>query len=95
MSEKVKKEQIKVTNNCVFVIRDKVESEAAGLILPSAGKEKPSEGTIFGVGNLVKDPDIKRGKGKKCLFHKGVGQELEYQGVTYLNLDAQHIIAVI
>lgn len=86
---------IKVTNNNVFIVRDKTASETGGLILPSAAREKPSEGTIFGVGNLVKDPDIKRGKGHKCLFHKGVGQELEYEGVDYLNLDAGHIIAVI
>jgi co-chaperonin GroES (HSP10) len=86
---------LKVTNNNVFVIRDKTEGEKSGLILPSAGREKPSEGTIFGVGNLVKDPDIKRGKNRKCLFHKGVGQEIEYKGVTYVNLDASHIIAIV
>jgi co-chaperonin GroES (HSP10) len=86
---------IKVTNNNVFVIRDKTEGEKSGLILPTAGREKPSEGTIFAVGNLVKDPDIKRGKGKKCLFHKGVGTEIEYQDVVYLHLVDQHIIAVL
>jgi chaperonin GroES len=86
---------IKVTNNCVFVIRDKAESEKGGLILPSSGKEKPHTGIVFGVGSLVKDVEIKRGKGKKALFHKTVGFEIEYEGQTYLVLDAGHIIGIV
>lgn len=87
---------IKVTNNSVFVIRDKTESETAGtkLFIPGSGREKPHTGVVYGVGGLVKDPEIKRSKGKKALFHKGTGQEIEYEGQTYLVLDASHIIAI-
>ena len=88
--------QIKVTNNSVFVIRDKTETETASkLFIPGSGREKPHTGVVYGVGGLVKDPEIKRSKGKKALFHKGVGQEIEYEGQTYLVLDAAHVIAIV
>lgn len=88
---------IKVTNNSVFIIRDKTESETAGtkLFIPGSGREKPHSGLVYGVGGLVKDPEIKRSKGKKALFHKGTGQEIEYEGQTYIVLDASHIIAIV
>lgn len=88
---------IKVTNNSVFVIRDKTETETAGskLFIPGSGREKPHTGVVYGVGGLVKDPEIKRSKGKKALFHKGTGQEIEYEGQTYLVLDASHIIGIV
>lgn len=83
-------------NNYVFVIRDKTEAEKSGLIIPVAGREKPHQGSIFSVGDLVSDRKIKSGKGKrKALFHKGVGFEIEYEGVVYLVLEAHQIIAVV
>lgn len=88
---------IKVTNNAVFIIRDKTETETSGtkLFIPSSGRDKPNTGVVYGVGGLVKDPEIKRSKGKKALFHKGTGQEIEYEGQEYLILDAGHIIGIV
>lgn len=86
---------IKAVNNFVFVIRDQVESEKSGLIIPTVGREKPHQGTIFSVGSLVKDREIKAGKGKKALFHKGVGMEIPYEGQVYLVLNELEVIAVI
>lgn len=86
---------IKVTNNSVFIIRDKTETETSTkLFIPGAGREKPNTGVVYGIGGLVKDPEIKRSKGKKALFHKGTGQEIEYEGQTYLILDAGNIIGI-
>lgn len=88
--------QVKVTNNSVFVIRDKTETETTTkLFIPDKGREKPNIGIVYGVGGLVKDPEIKRSKGKKALFHKGTGQEIDYEGQTYLILDAGHIIGIV
>ena len=86
---------IKATNNFVFIIRDKTESEKNGLILPTSGKVKPHRGDIFSVGGKVTDPDIKTGKGKKALFHAGVGQEIDVDGTVYLVLFEHEIIAVL
>ncbi len=85
----------KATNTFVFLIRDAVEKKMGDLIIPSQGQVKPHRGEIFSVGGKVTDPDIKKGKGMKALFHKGIGQETEIDGVTYLILFEHEIIGVI
>lgn len=87
--------RVKAVNTVVWVVRDKTENEQSGLVLPSQGKVKPHQGTIVSVGGLVKDGNIKAGKGKKALFHKGVGQEIDFDGQTYLILDDIQIIGVV
>lgn len=77
-----------VCNKYVLVLRDETESEEFGLEIPSEGRTKPHSGTIHAVGSKVEDENIKASVGKKCLFHKGVGQEIEYEGVLYLVLFA-------
>lgn len=87
--------KLKATNEFVFIIRDKTETEKAGLIIPGAGREKPHVGTVVTVGATVKDGNIKSSKGKKALFHKGIGFEVEYEGVVYLVLQAHEILAIV
>lgn len=84
----------KACNEFVLVLRDKTQSEASGLVLPAGGKVKPHTGTIHAIGALVKDPVVKGGKGKKCLFHPTVGYEITYEEVVYLVLSAHEIIAL-
>lgn len=86
---------IQATNNFVFIIRDEAEKEKEGLIIPGQGQEKPHEGTIFSVGDLVADKKIKSGKGKKCLFFKGNGFDIPYQDKTYLVLESDRVVAVL
>lgn len=83
---------IQATNKFVWVVRDK--NEDSEFFIPEQGREKPHSGQIVSVGGLVEDKKIRAAKGKKCLFHKGVGFEIEYQGIVYLLLDDQHIIGV-
>lgn len=85
---------IKATNNFVLVIRDEPEKERGGLSIPGMGQTKPASGIIYSAGRMVKDPDIKEGKGKKCLFHPTVGFPLPFDGVTYLVLEGEQIIAL-
>ncbi len=85
----------KATNNYVFLIRDEVETEKAGLYIPNQGQEKPSRGTIFSIGGKVNDPDIKRGKSMTAIFHKGVGATIEIEGVEYVCLQEHEIIAIL
>jgi co-chaperonin GroES (HSP10) len=86
---------IKATNNFVWVIRDEAEKEMSGLSIPGIGQEKPGQGTIFSSGKLVKDENIKGGKGKKCLFHPGSGFSIPFEGSEYLILEDAHIIGII
>jgi co-chaperonin GroES (HSP10) len=83
----------KATNNFVFVIRDKSESETGGLLIPGIGREKPHYGVADSVGSLVGDKNIR--KGKKVMFHKGVGFEIEYEGIVYLVIEGERIISVL
>lgn len=83
---------IQATNNFVFIIRDEIKEEAGGLLIPDQGKEKPSHGIIYSVGELVSDKKIK--KGKKAIFMKGNGQDIEYDNQNYLVLDGDRIIGV-
>lgn len=85
----------KATNQYVFIIRDEVEKEKAGIIIPGKGRVKPSRGEIFSIGGKVTDPDIKKGKGMKAIFYAGIGQEIDIDGKIYLCLNEQEIIGVI
>lgn len=78
----------------MLVLRDATESERSGLYIPDQGREKPHAGIIHAVGSLVEDKYIKAGKGEKCLFHVGVGFELDYEEVIYLVLTEDQIIAM-
>lgn len=86
---------LKATNTFVWIIRDLTPSEKGGLLIPTSGKVKPHTGIIFSVGGKVTDPDIKRGKAAKALFHKGVGFEIDFEDKTYLVLQEHEILAVI
>lgn len=86
---------IQATNNFIFVVRDVIEGEKDGFFIPDQGREKPPTGEIISVGELVQDKKIKSAKNKKCMFHKGVGMPIEYEGVEYLVLEDRQIIALV
>lgn len=81
-------------NKFVLILRDETETEDFGMEIPEQGRTKPHSGTIHAVGDLVEDENIKAGVGKKALFHKGVGQEIDYEDVIYLVLGGHEIIAL-
>jgi co-chaperonin GroES (HSP10) len=85
----------KATNNFIFIIRDEIETEKAGLYIPNQGQEKPSRGEIFSIGGKVTDPDIKKSKGMKGVFHKGIGFTIDIDGAEYLVLQEHEIIAIL
>mgnify|MGYP001551983990 CR=1 FL=1 len=85
---------MKAVNNFVWIIRDQEEAESKGIIIPGAGREKPHTGEIVSVGAVVRDGNIKGGKGKKAIFHKGIGFSIEYLGKEYLVLQDHEIIGV-
>lgn len=85
----------KATNTFVFILRDEAQKKIGNLIIPGKGIVKPHRGEIFSIGGKVTDPDIKSGKGKKAIFHAGIGFECEIDNITYLVLNEHEIIAVI
>jgi len=81
-------------NNFVLVLREATEQVKSGMVIPGQGREKPHAGTIHAVGELVEDPKIKAAVGRKCLFHKTVGFDIDYEGIVYLVLQDREIIAL-
>lgn len=80
----------KATGIYVWIIRDEVKSEQNGLIIPGVGREKPHTGIIHSFGDKVTDEDIRTRE--RAIFHKGVGQEIDYAGQVYLVLQEHEII---
>lgn len=85
----------KATNTFVFIIRDEVEKTMNDLFIPGQGRVKPHKGDIFSIGGKVTDPDIKNGKGKKAIFHQGVGFTIEVDGKDYLVLQENEVIGIL
>lgn len=84
---------IEATNNFVFIIRDEIQKEKGGMIIPGQGRVKPNKGTIFSVGELTEDKKIKQGK--TAIFHAGIGFEIDYEGTVYLVLMDKEVIGIV
>lgn len=85
---------IKAVNNFIFIIRDEEQTERNGLILPDAAVKKPHTGIIFSVGKTVKDMDLKKGIGKRAIWHQHTGQKIEYEGDEFIVLPEEQILGI-
>jgi chaperonin GroES len=63
---------------------------ASGLLLPETAKEKPQTGEVVAVGD---DESIKLKANDKILFAKYSGTEFKMDGVQYLLLEANDVLA--
>jgi chaperonin GroES len=93
--------KIRPLHDRVLVRRiEEEEKTAGGIIIPDTAKEKPQEGKVVAVGNgrtaddgnLIK-PEVK--KGDKVLFGKYSGNEITVDGVDYLIMREDDILAII
>lgn len=73
----------------IFLIKDEAETERGGLLLPEPSIKKPNIGLVISVGEGVQDSNIV--KGKRAVFSKQVGGEIELFGqeITVLNGNQQ------
>jgi chaperonin GroES len=76
------------------------EKTPGGIILPDTAKEKPQRAEVVAVGRgklledgTIKAPDVK--VGDKVLHGKYSGNEITHDGVEYLILDEDEILAII
>ena len=63
---------------------------ASGLLLPETAKEKPQTGEVMAVGD---DEEIKLKVNDNVLFAKYSGAEFKLDGVEYLLLEANDVLA--
>lgn len=78
------------------LVRPDTESESrtsAGLYIPETAKEKPQTGEVMAIGD--EEEDIKVEVGQKVLFPKYTGTEIRLDGVDYLIMDADDILAIV
>jgi chaperonin GroES len=79
---------------------DEGEQQIGGIIIPDSAKEKPQRGTVIAAGNgKVSDDgdrvelDVKAGD--TILFGKYAGQEIKLDGVDYLIMKEDEVLAAI
>ena len=75
------------------------ETTKSGIVLAGASKEKPQEAEVIAVGpgktedgKLIKMEVI---QGDKVLFSKYSGNEIKYDGIEYIILKQEELLAII
>lgn len=71
------------------------EVTMGGIIIPDTAKEKPLRGTVKAVGNGTKDEEMVLKEGDQVLYGKYAGQEIQVDGVDYLIMKQNDILAII
>ena len=75
------------------------EQKVGGIIIPDTAKEKPQQGKVTAVGNGKSKDDGKRvpldvKAGDTILFGKYSGQEIKLEGVEYLIMKEEDVLAI-
>jgi chaperonin GroES len=70
-----------------------------GIIIPDSAKEKPQQGTVLAAGLGKPDKDGKRvpldvKAGDTILFGKYSGQEIKLDGIEYLIMKEEDVLAI-
>ena len=71
------------------------EVTMGGIIIPDSAKEKPLKGKVLAVGNATKAEPMQLKAGDTVLYGKYAGTEIEYEGVKYLMMRQNDVLAVI
>ena len=79
---------------------DEGEQNVGGIIIPDSAKEKPQRGTVIAAGNGRPTTAGKRvaldvKEGDTVLFGKYSGQEIKLEGVDYLIMKEDEVLAAI
>lgn len=68
---------------------------ASGIYIPDSAKEKPQKGKVVAVGSGKKDHKMTVKTGDTVLYGKYAGTELKHEGVDYLIMREDDILAII
>ncbi len=71
------------------------EVTMSGIIIPDSAKEKPLKGKVLAVGNGTKDEPMILKAGDTVLYGKYAGTEIEYEGVKYLMMRQNDVLAIV
>jgi chaperonin GroES len=75
------------------------QTTPGGIVIPDAAKEKPSKGEVIavGTGKPLDNGELRRLEvkvGDKVLFGKYAGNEVKFDGIDYLVLREDDVIAI-
>jgi chaperonin GroES len=93
--------QVRPLHDRILVQRlDEGEQSIGGIIIPDSAKEKPQRGTVVAAGDGKSNPEGKRvaldvKKGDLILFGKYSGQEIRIDGIDYLIMKEDEVLAAI
>ena len=93
--------QVRPLHDRILVQRlDEGEQQVGGIIIPDSAKEKPQRGTVIAAGNGRHTPGgariaLELKKGDAILFGKFAGQEVKLDGVDYLIMKEDEVLAAI
>ena len=68
---------------------------SSGIIIPDTAKEKPQKGTVVAVGPGTKENPVTVKVGNEVLYGKYAGTELQLEGVDYLMMKENDILAIV
>ena len=76
------------------------EQKVGGIIIPDSAKEKPQQGKVIAAGNGKTTDEGKRLRldvtaGDTILFGKYSGQEIKLEGVEYIIMREDEVLAII
>ena len=80
------------------VVVESVQSEEktkSGFILPSSAQEKPQTARVVAVGPGTSEVKMEVKEGDQVLYGKYAGQEIQVDGVDYLIMKQNDILAII
>jgi chaperonin GroES len=93
--------QVRPLHDRILVQRlEEGEQNVGGIIIPDSAKEKPQRGTVIAAGNGRPNAEGKRlaldvKAGDIILFGKYSGQEIKFDGVDYLIMKEDEVLAAI
>ena len=93
--------QVRPLHDRILVQRlEEGEQNIGGIIIPDSAKEKPQRGTVIAAGNGRPTTEGKRvaldvKEGDTVLFGKYSGQEIKLDGVDYLIMKEDEVLAAI
>lgn len=71
------------------------EVTMGGIIIPDSAKEKPLKGKVLAIGGGTKDEEMVLKEGDEVLYGKYAGTEIELDGVKYLMMRQQDVLAIL
>ena len=92
---------VRPLNDRILVQRiDEGEQQIGGIIIPDSAKEKPQRGTVIAAGNGKLNDAGERVKldvkaGDTILFGKYSGQEIKLDGIEYLIMKEDEVLAAL